>query len=1603
VNSARTLLSRLRIASHIPAKLALAACLVASTLESGASAQSNFVVQATRDVRDAANASLEHLAAGRTFEGLDSLQFLLEDGREGLLIGSDFAGTLASSSGPVPEWIGAARWARKKIESLSDEERKIYGERTGRNAQRAFIRALYLRSSNELLTIARRFPATQVAARAFIARGDLAFEAGNNALATRSWQDAKRTLDLAVPHDIDMGLALTVRLAATPQSSPNVGNSSTSATAAFPPSLDSAWTIDLPSAPREGFSDFANLRPVIANGVAWLNTGLRVLAIDIFKGTTLWDSGEVTGWGDLSAWARKELVKGIARDTLISKVAVDQASGILVAPLQLPRSDADNDNFGNIQITVSLPERRLFAFDSITGTPLWDHAPRMGDEISLLGASTFPERMRIAAPPLIRNDLVLVPCYELAGRITLFVAAYDLSTGELVWRTRVVGGQQRVNLFGEHESEYNAAPLAASDGKLLILSQLGIVAALDVETGEPIWESSYEQFDLPRANGFYAPRRARVWQAAAPKISDGIVFTTPIDCPDLLALDLASGAPLWSVPAYELRASSFGTVQGETNGRWGLAAPNNRVSNNSRGEIDHLITADRESVWLGGDHLVAWTNDRGDLFEKGPTKTRFPAIKTPSGLLTNNPVSPRPLGESTDLAILVPTDWGILSVDRATGQATPLGPFGDEGNRYYSPGSLGITPGVLLHTDEWRLTGWMHWGTLVTNAEARLAQANLSGSREVDLIRLELAQLRLALATSPRIATAQGLAAEDAWIELQKARELILEASGEIRPFDFSSLRLSESSVAGLNSLVADSHFRLLESEAAWQGTFGEIDRAIALVSQAIAQAPDDAAVCKLLHAQVMYLGNPTLESESSHKARVSTLDMLIALCPREVTPTAHLNGLLDPDIDEFVATVRNLGGVYAYGELPVGLMALLARSAAFARAGEPIRELNDLHGALWEYGLLPLAPGTTVGDLLTKQIHRAIELAPIGTYASFEIAAKAQLDAAISVEAPDRSSSALAGVARRWPHSKAAREARTHLLDIEIGQFSNKLSTFGRLAERVSAVLVDQPSEALTWRSLLALGWAADRSGNPYLARTILTRVASSAPTASADFTKGATAIDLLAELRAPHQAESSDKLTNLDPPLSGSASIGGVRIGPFDPVLTINALLPGERSSSDGGATKRILLSAAGDELYAFEAARDVAPNQAAANSILWVFPVGTRAGTPWSRLLCSLPQEAPEVISVVTNGGIIGISPLSGSLLWSLSRAGSRAVEISGDGGMLVVQWLGSNGELVVEGVDAIGGASLWQTELPADTIGELAGAKLLVSGSAIALLSRENDSSGVLLDGVRGELIDTLKLVGQAAQRDRAAAWARNGTLFLPHFLAGTDQRPNTVDAIDMSTGGLNYSIDFGTKTELVGIAHFEERSCLWLFPTGEEGVLGAKAKLVEFDTKLGATRDLADLSSGDRVIGLPIGETLTLDGPLLLVASKPSLMLGFGMQGPMTLRAFGLPRGLLWTRNISPPDVLGQGLYDGDLPPVVLARDTIAMTYAITKSGQALGRSTRLLLLDRSDGRILDDRPLTTRLGRLEGLSLRGLGSDLYLFGRGIGSGRGRLEVLGGKR
>src|SRR6185436_2609210 len=96
--------------------------------------------------------------------------------------------------------------------------------------------------------------------------------------------------------------------------------------------------------------------------------------------------------------------------------------------------------------------------------------------------------------------------------------------------------------------ELCAPPLEVSGDRVIALTQLGAVAALDLFSGEILWETLYEQIPLPAAEGFSPSNRDEAWRNAPPVVAYATVIAAPTDSRDLLGVDLAQGTLLWTKP-----------------------------------------------------------------------------------------------------------------------------------------------------------------------------------------------------------------------------------------------------------------------------------------------------------------------------------------------------------------------------------------------------------------------------------------------------------------------------------------------------------------------------------------------------------------------------------------------------------------------------------------------------------------------------------------------------------------------------------------------------------------------------------------------------------------------------------------------------------------------------------------------------------------------------------------------------------------------------------------------------------------------------------------------------------------------------------------------
>ena len=1273
-----------------------------------------------------------------------------------------------------------------------------------------------------------------------------------------------------------------------------------------------------------------------------------MLALRASNGRLLWDSGEPLGWDALSGWKRREMSRGIGREDLVNAVATD--GRVVVAPQQLPYSNSENDQVDGLTITVSLPERRLFAFDAVSGAPLWNHAPDAARR--LLGLPLeFQQRARISAPPKIVGDLVLVPSYELVGRINLYVSAYDLFTGELVWSQLVVSGQTRVNLFGEHEVEFNSAPLATTEDAVFVATGLGVVACLDRTTGEPRWTQDYSRFKLPRTNGYYTPRTERRWHNSPPLLTDELLFVTPADSPDLLGIDLATGQLVLELDGDELEElASRSSEEGV--------------------RFDHLAAVDARGPWLAGDHLTAF-----DLEEGGGLATRFAPVPTPNSVSSYSGPAPHPriFAPSPSSPLLAATEFGALAVDRATGVARELGPR-DASD--WTPGNLATAAGRLLVLSDTELTGWVSWDALIVeNLAALELLAEPNDSARIEELRLELAEAYLARAAA-RFDDEEGLLAARALLFGPLADEL-----GNDDPY--GAERITHLRFELLN-LEAVSLVAAYEGQAA----FARFDEAYDLATEVEDQL-------QVLFRQFRLLGiadRSQAEGGWHGAARKSLIERLTGELARQVVPDGLLEelalsddltlvfGRLDPSLLELSVDL----GPLALARIPLGYFGQLARAAACGRASDELGELDALHTALWEYGELVVTLGGNRADLtkiVSERIAGVLEQ-PAGrdAYSSFEEAAAERVELAKVAPAADRAG-IFAGVVRRFPHSAAANAAEVELLGAELARLELGVGDLADLSR--AAMPLVQRGGTTRARAYLALARGAVLAGNLELGQLFATRLVELDPTAA-----GARE---LAGPKTPTSGPPASERRRFQGPLATADGLAAVRIGSFTPLFPIQLSGPGD----DAGEGELLLVASTNGDILAFEAG--------SSGVIRWTFPSGGYSSAPWSRRAVALPETSQEILCVIATGGLAGVDPRTGYLSWSRSPLDRRPVSLIGAGGLLIVEWTDGGGQRTLEGIDARGGTLLWEYELPANFASGVEGLRLLLAGTRICVLGRGPKTGALVLDATTGEALGDLALGPGTSSGDREAAWCADSKLFVPRLLAGTGGRPNLLEVFDLA--GLfpgqatpaSFSISLGAGQELAGVVHAPSGRYLWMIGVGPGRERGAGDALRKVEVELGALRLVTRLDAGERPLGLELGGTLEIDGDLLVVASSPGTPQA---SGGLRLRGIALPLGPLWSVEIASPTDSRWSLYDGPMPRALLSQTSVAFLYALSGSHASMGQELHLMSVDKKSGAIEQDNVLVARLGRVAGIELDGVGDELFLFGSGSSRGRGRLEVLG---
>jgi len=618
-----------------------------------------------------ARRALDHLAAQRTAEALQTLQDLLVSHRGDVLVDPE----RASPSGEE-HFVGAGDWATRKLAELPEALQVAYRARHETQASAGLSQALAARDGRALAELARTYPRTEAALRAWRALGDLEAERDNLAAARVAWQRAD-TLER------ELGRGESAH--AAPRRA--LLEQSRSAALAFErtaPGPDAAsWSASL--APENANGPFArgesfSLYAAVDGEQVFVSDTLRVWAFDAWSGERRWVSAEAPHWsavdrglvrtGDDRVLRRDDFFENIDRGQIIVRPAA--AGGVVVAAIQTPFSRVGNRNYQNFSITRVLPERRLVAFDARSGKPLWDHfAPPLWDGES----GPFEQRMIVSAAPTVAAGRVLAVSHSLRGRVDLQVACYDLYDGRRLWSTPLVSGQVELNMFGRAQREFTAAPVTVDGERVLVATQLGAIAALDLFSGDVLWETLYDQVPIPKAEHWRTDFRRQYFAHAAPLAVGNSLLVAPFDGRELVCLDLASGAPLWRRP------HDFFTRSGQ---------------------VVTLLGANEQTLWLSTDRILVARAPRGLGAGAGPT-----SVDASTSVLD---IQPRPRPQLGAHHVVAATAERRLALERA--RLAEDRRASAEWAPTQNPGNVELAAGAAYFVCDGQLTGAVDWNVV---------------------------------------------------------------------------------------------------------------------------------------------------------------------------------------------------------------------------------------------------------------------------------------------------------------------------------------------------------------------------------------------------------------------------------------------------------------------------------------------------------------------------------------------------------------------------------------------------------------------------------------------------------------------------------------------------------------------------------------------------------------------------------------------------------------------------------------------------------------------------------------------------------------------------
>ncbi len=301
-------------------------------------------------------------------------------------------------------------------------------------------------------------------------------------------------------------------------------------------------------------------------------------------------------------------------------------------------------------------DARLHCLDRETGAVLWSVDPA-GLDPRLDGAS-------LRGPAVAIEGTVVVALRKWARErrtVSVYLVGLDLETGMLRW-TQLLGSAgalpfQTAGRFPER--------MAADRGVVYRSDEIGVIAAVEIDTGRPRWVRKFDSFKL-YDNDVRPP-----FSSSGPIVDGGRIISIEPNHERIVALDAVTGAVLGSMNAVRMANPNYLLVAG-----------------------DQLVAV--------GEHQIAWTGLAD--FPDGQVRA------------SDAMVSPPIVGRVTvaDGSIVIPRNGLLTTLDLETRK--------ERTREIDEPGNLLALDGQLLATDDSQLHSYMVWDVASQLLQARLKQ-----------------------------------------------------------------------------------------------------------------------------------------------------------------------------------------------------------------------------------------------------------------------------------------------------------------------------------------------------------------------------------------------------------------------------------------------------------------------------------------------------------------------------------------------------------------------------------------------------------------------------------------------------------------------------------------------------------------------------------------------------------------------------------------------------------------------------------------------------------------------------------------------------------------